>query len=114
LPVHDPNDLYDTTFRLFTLQSPFLRGKTQRAIDLLSDERFVYLDANLHYFERRYDAILAGRDDRRDAIASVRGTPFRRVEGLYYDYIRSQRTAVQLMLDRIAAMSVTSNQPADE
>jgi hypothetical protein len=111
LPVHDPNDLYDTTFRLFTLQSPFLRGKTQRAIDLLSDERFVYLDANLHYFERRYDAILARRDERRDAMASVRGTPFRRAEGLYYDYIRSQRTAVQSMLDRIAATPVTSNQP---
>jgi hypothetical protein len=114
LPVHDPNDLYDTTFRLFTLQSPFLRGKTQRAIDLLSDERFVDLDANLHYFERRYDAILAGRDERRDAMASVRGTPFRRVEGLYYDYIRSQRTEVQSMLNRIAAMPVTSNQPANE
>jgi hypothetical protein len=28
LPVHDPNDLYDTTFRLFTLQLPFLRGNT--------------------------------------------------------------------------------------
>jgi hypothetical protein len=35
LPVHEPNDLYDTTFRLFTLQSPFRMGKTQRAIDLL-------------------------------------------------------------------------------
>jgi hypothetical protein len=81
---------------------------------LLSDERFVDLDANLHYFERRYDAILAGRDERRDAMASVRGTPFRRVEGLYYDYIRSQRTEVQSMLDRIAAMPVTSNRSADE
>src|SRR5215469_8457235 len=30
LPVHEPNDLYDTTFRLFTLQSPFRMGKTQR------------------------------------------------------------------------------------
>jgi hypothetical protein len=114
LPVHDPNDLYDTTFRLFTLQSPFLRGKTQRAMDLLSDERFVDLNANLHYFERRYDAILAGRDERRNAMASVRGTPFRRVEGLYYDYIRSQRAEVQSMLDRITAMPATSNQPADE
>ena len=108
LPVHNPNDLYDTTFRLFTLQSPFLRGKTQRAIDLLSDARFVDLDTNLHYFERRYDAILAGRDEWRDTMASVRGTPFRRVEGLYYDYIRSQRTEVQSMLDRIAPMPVNS------
>jgi hypothetical protein len=59
LPVHDPNDLYDTTFRLFTLQSPFLMGKTQRAIALLSDQRFVDLNTNLHYLEKRYDTILA-------------------------------------------------------
>jgi hypothetical protein len=114
LPVQEPNDLYDTTFRLFTLQSPFLRGKTQRAIDLLSDERFVDLDTNLHYFERRYDAILAQHDEERDTMASVRGTPFRRVERLYYDYIRTQRDEVQSMLDRIAAMPVTSKLPADE
>jgi len=50
LPVHEPNELYDTTFRLFTLQSPLRMGKTQHAIDLLSDDRFVHLDANLHYF----------------------------------------------------------------
>src|SRR6516165_1194971 len=106
LPVHDPNDLYDTTFRLFTLQSPLLRGKTQRAIDLLSVERFVDLNTNLHYFARRYNAILAQHDEQRDSLASVRGTRFRRVEGLYYDYIRSQSTEVRSMLDRIAAMPV--------
>jgi hypothetical protein len=108
LPVHDLNDLYDTTFRLFTLQSPLLRGKTQRAIDLLSDKRFVDLDANLHYFERRYETILAQHDEQRDSMASVRGTRFRRVESLYYDYIRSQSTEVRSMLDRIAAMPVNS------
>ena len=111
LPVHAPNDLYDTKFRLFTLQSPFLMGKTQRAIDLLSDERFVNLDANLHYFEKRYDAILAQHDERRDAMASVRGTPFRRVERLYYDYVRAQRDEVRSMLDRVAAFPETSSQP---
>jgi hypothetical protein len=113
LPVHSPNDLYDTTFRLFTLQSPFLMGKTQRAIDLLSNPRFVDLDINLHYFERRYDAILAQHDEQRDTMASVRGTRFRRVESLWYDYIRSQRAAVRSMLDRIAAMPLSSN-AADE
>jgi hypothetical protein len=99
--VHDPNDLYDTTFRLFTLQSPFLRGKTQRAIELLSDERFVDLVTNLHYFERRYDAILAQHDERRDSLASVRGTKFRRIEKLYCDYINTQNTEVRSMLNRI-------------
>ena len=110
LPVHDPNDLYDTTFRLFTLQSPFLMGKTQRAIDLLSDQRFVDLVTNLRYFERRYDAILAQRDEQRDSLASVRGTRFRRVEGLYYEYIRSQNTDVHSMLNRIAAISDISDE----
>ena len=79
---------------------------------MLSDERFVDLDANLHYFERRYDGILARRDERPDTMASVRGTPFRRVEGLYYDYIRSHRAEGQSMLDRIATMPATSrNKP---
>jgi hypothetical protein len=114
LPVHDPNDLYDTTFRLFTLQSPFLMGKTQRAIALLSDQRFVDLVVNLHYFGERYHAILAQHNEQRDSMASVRGTRFRRIEGLYYDYIRSQNTQVHSMLNRIAAMPETSSLPAEE
>ena len=104
LPVHEPNDLYDTTFRLFTLQSPFRMGKTERAIDLLSDERFVKLDANLRYFRDKYDAILANHDERRDALASVRGTPYRRVERLYYDYIKVQRAEVEPMLQRVSSL----------
>jgi hypothetical protein len=112
LPVHDPNDLYDTKFRLFTLQSPFLMGKTQRAIDLLSDPKFVDLGTNLHDFEQRYEAILAAHDERRDTMASVRGTPLRRVERLYYDYIRSERADVRSMLARIAAPAAASNPSA--
>jgi len=83
LPVHEPNDLYDTTFRLFTLQSPFRMGKTAHAIELLSDDRFVNLGANLRYFQEKYEAILASRDERRDMLASVRGTPYRRVERFF-------------------------------
>ena len=104
LPVHEPNDLYDTTFRLFTLQSPFRMSKTHRAVGLLSDERFVNLDANLRYFHEKYATILAGHDERRDMLASVRGTPYRRVERLYYEYIRTQRAEVEGMLDRLAAL----------
>ena len=72
------------------------------------------LNTNLHYFERRYDAILAQRDEQRESLASVRGTPLRRVEQLYYGYIRSQRAEVQSMLNRNAAMPETSRQAADE
>jgi hypothetical protein len=111
LPVHTPNDLYDTNFRLFTLQSPFRMGKTQRAIDLLSDPRFVDLDANLHYFAEKYDAILARLDEERDTMASVRGTPFRRVSQLYDEYIRKQRDEVRTM-ERVAASLGEANSPA--
>ena len=104
LPVHEPNDLYDTTFRLFTLQSPFRIGKTQRAIDLLSDDRFVNLDANLRYFRERYETILASRDERRDMLASVRGSPYRRVERLFYEYMQAQRAEVGSMLGRLSGL----------
>jgi hypothetical protein len=111
LPIHEPNDLYDTTFRLFTLQSPFRMGKTQHAIDLLSDERFVDLGTNLHYFRDKYEAILASHDERRDMLASVRGTPYRRVERLFYDYIKAQRAEVDSMLDKVSALESQPDDP---
>jgi hypothetical protein len=113
LPVHSPNDLYDTRFRLFTLQSPFLMGKTRRAVALLSDRRLVDLAANLQYFAQRYDVILANYDERRDTMASVRGTRFRRVERLYYHYIRDERDQVRAMLNRIATTPVASRPAAE-
>ena len=111
LPVHVPNDLYDTTFRLFTLQSPFLMGKTQRAIDLLSDPRFVDLAANLHYFAEKYDAILPRLDEERDTMASVRGTPFRRVGQLFEEYVYKQRDEVRTMQQVVTSLR-EANAPA--
>ncbi len=108
LPVHAPNDLYDTTFRLFTLQSPLLMSKTEHAIELLSDPRFVNLDANLRYFGQKYDAILAAHDERRDRLASVRGTPYRRVERLYHDYVKTQRAEVTSMLDQLPQLEAST------
>ena len=105
LPVYEPNDLYDTTFRMFTLQSPLRMGKTEHAIKLLSDDRFVKLDANLRYFRDRYDAILAKHDELRDRLASVRGTPYRRAARLHYEYIQTQRVEVELMLNRLESAS---------
>jgi hypothetical protein len=110
LPVHEPNDLYDTTFRLFTLQSPFRMPKTAHAIELLSDDRFVNLGANLRYFRQKYQAILAAHDERRDMLASVRGTPFRRVERLFYDYIKAQQAEVESMLARLPALETPSDE----
>ena len=49
-------------------------------------------------------AILASHDERRDMLASVRGTPYRRVERLFYEYIKAQRTEVASMIDRLATL----------
>jgi hypothetical protein len=86
-------------------------GKTQRAIDLLSDERFVKLDTNLRYFHEKYDTILANHDERRDMLASVRGTPHRRVERLYYEYIHAQRAEVESMLDKLSGLEDHADSP---
>ena len=50
-------------------------GQDPARIDLLSDERFAKPDANLRYFREKYDSILAGHDERRDMLASVRASP---------------------------------------
>jgi hypothetical protein len=44
-------------------------------------------------------------------LASVRGSPYRRVERLYYEYIRAQRTEVESMLDRISALEDHGDTP---
>jgi len=64
----------------------------------------VNLGANLHYFRDKYEAILASHDERGDMLASVRGTPYRRVERLYYEYIRTQRAEVEAMLDKLTSL----------
>jgi hypothetical protein len=104
LPAHAPNDVFDTTFRLFTLQSPLRIGKTNDAVRLLSDERFVDLEANLEYFREKYDAILTEQDEGTDTLASVRGDPYRRFGRLYRRYIEAQRDEVDSMLETLKTL----------
>jgi len=103
LPVHQPNDVYDTRFRLFAVQSPIRLGKTAKAVQLLSDPRYVDLEANLRHFRDEYDAILATHDYRVDPLASVRGTSYRRVERLHFEFIEAQRAEVDALLRRFEA-----------
>ena len=104
LQVHKENDLYDTTFRMFVLQSLFRRGQTRDAVRLLSDERFVDLGANLRHFSQVYDGILASRNEEGFGLASLRGDRYRRVRRRYYAYIQEQRSEVEAMLDRLPAL----------
>jgi hypothetical protein len=101
LPVHEPNDIFTTGFRLFTVQSPVNMGKSQSAVRLLSDPRYVDLKSNLLFFRDKYDAILARENSQAAMLASVRGTPYRRVSRLYAEYIRAQRQDVERMLSQL-------------
>jgi hypothetical protein len=109
LPVHADNDLYDTTLRLFVLQSPFRRGQMAAAVRLLSDERFVDVSANLSHFAQVYDAILASRDEQAFGLASLRGDRYRRVRRRYYAYIEEQRAEAEAMLERLPALRATGS-----
>jgi len=71
----------------------------------------VNLGANLRYFHQKYEAILASHDERRDMLASVRGTPYRRVERLFYDYIKAPRTEGDSMLTRLSAVEGQPYEP---
>lgn len=101
LPVHAENDLYDTAFRMFMLQSPFRQGRMRDAVRLLSDERFEDVGANLRHFAQVYAGILAERDDEGLGLASLRGDRYRRVRRRYYAYIEEQQAEVEALLARL-------------
>jgi hypothetical protein len=113
LPVHEQNDIYDTTLRLFVLQSPLGQGKMRDAVRLLSDERFVDLDANLQHFSQVYDRILTSRDEEGFGLASLRGDRYQRVRRRYYDYIEAQRSEVEAMLGRLIALRASGRPHTD-
>ena len=104
LPVHTPNEVYDTTFRIFLLQSPLRQGQMRHALRLLSDERFVDLEADLRHFAALYDGILAERHDEGLGLASLRGDRYRRLRRRYYAYIEEQRAEVAAMLARLPGL----------
>ena len=103
LPVHADNDLYDTTFRMFVLQSPFRQGQMRDGVRLLSDERFVDVGANLRHFAQVYAGILADRDQEGLGLASLRGDRYRRVRRRYYAYIQKQQAEAEALLARLPA-----------
>jgi hypothetical protein len=114
LPIHQPNDVFNTGFQLFLIQSPFRMPKTAGAVRLLSDQRYVDLKSNLLHFREKYDRILAGHDYRVDRLANVRGTPFRRIGRLHHDYIRAQRLDLEALLTRYSQLANASGGPATE
>jgi hypothetical protein len=103
LPIHQVNALYDTRYRMFVLGGFFKSDARKRARHLLTDGRYLQLDANLRYFYERYQRILAGRDEEswRD---SLRGEEYHQDREAYYGYIERRRDAVLEVLRRLARL----------
>lgn len=114
LPVLQVNALYDTKFRLFVLGGFFSNEVIKRAQLLLTDGRYLQLDANLRYFLERYERILAERDTEGSWIDSLRGEDYRRDREIYYEYIERQRDAVIEVLERMAEIEVVRAEVVEE
>ena len=104
LPVHEPNDIYNTDFRLFTVQSPFRMTRTGQAVRLMSEKQTVDLEENLRFFIKRYDDILARYREELDGLATVRGDPYRRFGRVYYEYIQHELDDAKAKLARLTAL----------
>jgi hypothetical protein len=104
MPVLQLNALYDTRFRMFVLGGWFRNDALKRAQHLLTDGRYLQLDANLRYFYRRYEKILAERDADERWTDVVRGEEFRRNRAVYYDYIERARDSVLATSERLAEL----------
>ena len=113
-PVLQVNELYDTKFRLFVLGGFFSNDVIKRAQLLLTDGRYLQLDANLRYFYERYERILAERDADGSWTDPLRGKGYRTDREIYYDYIASQRDAVVDVLERMAELEILREEVLDE
>ena len=99
LPVHQVNDLYDAKFRMLVLAGWLRDDTTKQAQRLLSDGRYLELDANLRYFDERYSRILAEREP--GALEEWRSEAHRRDRELYDAYVEQARAAVVETSERL-------------
>ncbi len=101
LPVHQVNDLYDNKLRIFVLPGLLRNDTVKRAQRLLSDGRYLQIDANLRFFHDRYEAILARRDRRPGLFSRLfqPGEPGDRE--IYYDYLERARDEVLTLLQEL-------------
>ena len=104
MPVLQLNALYDTRFRMFVLGGWFTNDALKRAQHLLTDGRYLQIDANFRYFYRRYEKILAERDADERWTDVVRGEEFRRNRAVYYEYIERARDSVVAASERLAEL----------
>jgi hypothetical protein len=103
LPVHQVNALYDTKYRMFVLGGFMSNQALKRAQRMLSDGRYLQLDANMRYFYDRYQHILEGKDAR---LAKLQYAPAeKRADAeIYYAYIEKRRDRLIEAVERLAKL----------
>jgi len=103
VPVHVPNELFDTRGRILVLQSPLSFGATRKFDRILFDPRFTELHANLEHFRDVYAEILTeGEEIIAGGFLPLRSLRYLRFTKRYFEYVERQRDEVESMLARIA------------
>jgi hypothetical protein len=108
IPVHKPNELYDTRTRILVLEGPFSHRVTRRINRLVADPRFTDLEANLEYFREVYGDILLERDEIiAGGFLPLRSVRYLRASKRYFGYVAAQLDEVEWMLERVESASAT-------
>jgi hypothetical protein len=98
VPVHRPNELYDTSLQMYVVEGPGKR-ESKRAEEMLDDARYTDLATNLRYWEERYQRILDAPPER----GWLAGEDWDRVQAEYLTYVAAQLADVKALLAREVA-----------
>jgi hypothetical protein len=99
VPVHRPNELYDTSLQMYVVEGPGKR-ESKRAQEMLDDARYTDLATNLRYWEERYERMLAEPPARGGWLA---GDDWRRSQAGYRAYAAAQLAEVRTLLGQAVA-----------
>ena len=97
--VHQNNEVYDTRFKLFVLQTPVLKQKGKKIREMVNDPRFTEVKDNLLYFKSRYEAILNKRPEDWQEVPP--GDSYKEARNQYYKYIELQLIDVNNKLEQL-------------
>ena len=106
LPIHQPNDLYETDAAIFMLTHPFRKGKTENVGAMLGDPHLTDLETNLLHFQQLYSRVLAEQPSEAELLE---GKPADgRARRHYYAYITQQLADVNRKLEQLEALGPAS------
>lgn len=100
--VQQDNDLYDTGFKLFVLEGPLFKPKSQRLRRMLSESHYLEIENNLLHFKAKYEAILKARPTNQERRSQ--DDTFAKTARRYYEYIAQQFEDVEEKLSRLSEL----------